>query len=412
MSRVSINVLSALIVLVLGLCCVVVQAQDREKYLISAKAGGINMVSGDVTMRRQGKTEWQRLTAKDSLLSGAVVKTGADGRIEVLLNPGSYMRVAENSEFELTDAALENLRIKLTKGSAIIEATGRSGADVSTEIITPQTKISIVKNGIYRINILPTGSTELLVRKGKVMTGSGTLTEVKDGRKAVFSGGNTEIVKFDKKDQDAFDLWSKKRAETLIAANRRLSDRRMANSLMSFTSAEWGFSGRRGFGSRFGVWAYDPFMNCYTFFPFYSGWSSPYGFGYSSNFGLRWGYDVYNPWPGNNTYTPAPGGAVGGGTTPPAQPPVAPGRRPRHKVEPGDIDDPNPRQDRRVFREDRSSHRMPEDSSGGSRPAPEPVRETPTYTPRSEPTYTPERSTPNVDTPMRPRGKVQPEDPR
>ena len=46
------------------------QAQNREKYVISAKAGGINTVSGQVDVRRQGEKDWQALTAKDDLASG------------------------------------------------------------------------------------------------------------------------------------------------------------------------------------------------------------------------------------------------------------------------------------------------------------------------------------------------------
>src|SRR5689334_10473095 len=78
-----------------------VEAQNREKYVISAKAGGINQITGDVTLRREGAKSEQRLTSSDDLESGDVVSTGVDGRIEVLLNPGSYLRVGANAEFEL-----------------------------------------------------------------------------------------------------------------------------------------------------------------------------------------------------------------------------------------------------------------------------------------------------------------------
>src|SRR4051794_4928253 len=81
-----------------------VQAQTRDKYVISAKAGVVNLSSGDVTVRREGIKGERRLTSKDDLESGDIVSTGVGGRMEMLLNPGSYMRVDENSEFELTDA--------------------------------------------------------------------------------------------------------------------------------------------------------------------------------------------------------------------------------------------------------------------------------------------------------------------
>ena len=46
-------------------------------------------------------------------LNGDAVRTGLDGRVEMLLNPGSYMRVGENSEFELADNSLNNLEVRL-----------------------------------------------------------------------------------------------------------------------------------------------------------------------------------------------------------------------------------------------------------------------------------------------------------
>src|ERR1044072_608869 len=78
-------------------------AQNREKYVITARAGGVNAVTGRASMRPHGNAEWQQLTIKEDLEAGDVVKTGLDGRVEMLLNPGSYMRVGEHSEFELAE---------------------------------------------------------------------------------------------------------------------------------------------------------------------------------------------------------------------------------------------------------------------------------------------------------------------
>jgi len=81
----------------------------RDKFVISAKAGGVNAVTGRATVRSHGNTEWQQLTIKEDLETGDVVRTGLDGRVEMLLNPGCYMRIGENSEVELADNSLENL---------------------------------------------------------------------------------------------------------------------------------------------------------------------------------------------------------------------------------------------------------------------------------------------------------------
>ncbi|MCA1558616.1 MAG: FecR family protein, partial [Acidobacteria bacterium] len=118
MKRKYLSILSflALLVCLTAVGVATTSAQTRDKYVVSAKAGGINFVSGNVTVLRKGTSTNLAVTDEDNLESGDVVTTGTGGRVEVLLNPGSYMRVAENSEFELTDASIDHLRIKLLSG--------------------------------------------------------------------------------------------------------------------------------------------------------------------------------------------------------------------------------------------------------------------------------------------------------
>src|SRR6185503_2155824 len=96
------------------------QAQNREKHVISAKAGGVNAVSGRVMVTRSGQGP-QLLSNQDDLKSGDLVTTGVNSQTEILLNPGSYLRVAENSELVLSDSSLDNLLVRLNRGSVIIE---------------------------------------------------------------------------------------------------------------------------------------------------------------------------------------------------------------------------------------------------------------------------------------------------
>src|ERR1041384_7665381 len=96
---------------------------QRDARLISARAGGVNFVTGEVVWTPAGRNITEALAADDELNSGDLVKTGDDGRVEVLLNPGSYLRVGANAEFELSDASLDHLTLKLKRGAARIEAT-------------------------------------------------------------------------------------------------------------------------------------------------------------------------------------------------------------------------------------------------------------------------------------------------
>src|SRR2546430_3620887 len=278
--------------------------QNRERFGISAKAGGINSVIGRVLVKRTGQSSQQDLSAKDDLTSGDVVTTKGGSRVEVLLNPGSYLRVTENSELELTDNSLTNLQLKLIKGSAIIEATGTDDLRLQIGIVTEQSRFTIVRRGVYRINVLP-GSTELLVQKGRVLV-DGQQAMIKGGTKVTFNKGSSFTAKLTKKDRDEFDAWSKERGEFLARANERLSIRTL-NSYLFDSGWESGFYS----SSRFGLWTYSPFAGGFTFFPFRYGWSSPYGHNYG-----RCGWLGYGFGGGNGYFGPIivgyPGGGYGG----------------------------------------------------------------------------------------------------
>jgi hypothetical protein len=298
------------VVLVLGLTANSF-AQNREKFVISAKAGGINAVTGQASVHAKGQSEWQQLMITDDLDAGDRVKTASDGRVEILLNPGTYLRMGGNSEVELSNNSLDNLQVRLLRGTAIVEATGADGLELNIGISTPHTKLAIVRHGLYRLNVIPEDATELIVRKGRVLLKDST-TKVKGGNKVIFSATSVSVAKLtseEKKDKDSVEAWSKDRAETLAKANRRITDRMMTSAFASWT----GF-GRYGFRSS-GFWFYSPINRCYTFLPFGFGWGSPYGNHYSRSiyFGPRHYYYPRNPtiWSGDGSGSSSSGGSTG-----------------------------------------------------------------------------------------------------
>lgn len=306
--------------------------QNREKFVISAKAGGVNSISGQAEVRSAPSADWQLLNVTEDLSAGDAVRTGRDGLVEMLLNPGAYFRVAENSEFQLTNNSLEALEIKLISGTAIIEATGSADTELAINITTPHAKMVIVRRGLYRVNVLPGSATELIVRKGRVLLAD-THTRIKSGNKVIFNSTSFSVAKLEGADKkkDSFEGWSKERAGTLAEANQRLS----AGSLNGFLSTHNSWSDQFSTGAN-GVWFYNARYGCFTFLPFLFGWDSPYGSNYSSTFyfggygggyGWRGGRIITNPPTGGATSNPGNGngssGASGVTRTPlPQRPPT------------------------------------------------------------------------------------------
>jgi hypothetical protein len=321
----SLLMVSILSVVFILLCSTANLAQTRDKFVISSKAGGINAITGQASVHSRGDSSWNQLMITDDLNSGDRVRTSSDGRVEILLNPGSYLRLGGDSEVEMSDNTLANLELRLLRGTAIVEATGADGIELNINISTPHTKLAIVRQGLYRVSVVPGDATELIVRKGRVVLGD-SHTKVKGGNKVVFSATNVLVAKLtkeEKKQTEEVDVWSKQRGDTLAKANRRITDRMLRSAFASYTDFDpfW--------RSRQGLWFYNTRAGCYTFLPYFYGWGSPYGSSYSTSI-----YAGYTP-SGWSNRPMSNGGSYGGGQPTssggtssggnrPAPPPAAP----------------------------------------------------------------------------------------
>lgn len=270
----------AISVLFTAIFAIDVYAQaSNSQYVISAKAGGVNYISGDVKMTRKDTTETLLVSTQDTLENGDQIQTGPDGRAEILLNPGSYLRLSENSILELTDTSFDSLRVKLRSGAAIVEVAGDDDELAPVELKIADAIVLFDKKGVYRVDYREPAIATIRIQKGLARING---DEIGDGKEIVIDRG--KIIgtgKFDKKEQDSFDLWSATRAERLAEANKKLSD-----DAVSRLSSRYGkdlFSRRRGFS---GYWLFDPLFGSRTFLPYYSGWSSPYGHRYRRGFGV------------------------------------------------------------------------------------------------------------------------------
>jgi hypothetical protein len=313
--------------LILVCCGAIVSAQSaKDSFVIYAKAGRVNLVSGSAKAHPAAGGTEKVLAVSDELQNGDIVNTGADARLEVLLSPGSFLRVADNTEFRMESTNLEDIRFELKRGSAVIETGGGPDDVLRIAVDLPAGEVVIDRRGVYRLNV-DGARNALLVINGRA-TIQPAMIEVKEGRSWVANGSAAEpVAKFDKKaKRDALDAWSRERAEYLAKANRSLDNRQVANSYDGFNafnnfdlitrfSGFWLFSSRRGYCM---FVPFDPWS-----------WQSAYGYNYSV--GYYWNRDIRNPFEGNprtdptivtptkvNDIGPPPAGPVRTGGTKPA----------------------------------------------------------------------------------------------
>src|SRR5262249_19854917 len=80
------------------------------QYMISAKAGLINFVDGQANVQLH-----------QQVAAGMPIETGPRSHVEMLLNPGTFLRVGERSSVVLDSVELTNISVRVVAGAALIE---------------------------------------------------------------------------------------------------------------------------------------------------------------------------------------------------------------------------------------------------------------------------------------------------
>jgi hypothetical protein len=267
-------------------------AEEKSRNLVSVQAGGVNMARGEVRYRADGR-EWLPLAEGADLHSGCRVRTGDQARAEILLNPGSYVRLWSNTEFAFLDTSIESLKMELLQGSAILEVAGdKNEALAYMSVITPHYEFAIIRSGVFRFDVNSAGTATVSVEKGRLLTLAG---EVREGRRVVAGNGATVISSFDKEPPDRFAEWSKSRAKDLVTASNKQLKGPISSGYSQYASSSWYSPSslallRFPLRPCYGFWAYNPFLSAYTYLPdgpdSCSAFYSPYG----------WDYRFYNPY--------------------------------------------------------------------------------------------------------------------
>ncbi|MFL6373978.1 MAG: FecR domain-containing protein [Pyrinomonadaceae bacterium] len=250
-------------------------AQEQGRYVVSARAGGVNFIRGQVSVTRAAGDR-STLLRQDTIEVGDEVSTGDEAYAEVLLDPGSYLRVAPGSRFRFASTSLDNVKVELLSGSAIFEIN--SDDNFALSVSTPATTLILNRSGIYRLDLAPPPG-ELEVIKGRVLIGS---TELTSGRRLKLEAGATP-EKFDAKHLDAFAAWSDSRAKEIAKIMDAVEAEALNNSLTnSYASNTWGY---RSFYS--GLWVWDSHYSYGFFLPF-SGHHHQWSYGYCRRDPFDW----------------------------------------------------------------------------------------------------------------------------
>jgi hypothetical protein len=194
--------------------------------VISVMGGFIHHVEGEVFLENR---PLQQTPAEFlHVLDGQRLRT-ADGRAELLLTPGGFLRLGPHSEIEMIAAGLGRARLRVTGGSAIVELLSVYDKD-SLAVLAGDGEVRFPKAGLYRVNATGPPATLQVIRGKAVVLSGDSKRDLKGKQELALSGiDSAAVVKFDPKQKDPLDEWNQTRADTLAksARNSKADDARM-----------------------------------------------------------------------------------------------------------------------------------------------------------------------------------------
>jgi hypothetical protein len=305
-------------------------AVSSAQSVTSAHSGTLHYFEGDISV--DGTPVQTKAARFSDIREQSVLSTGL-GRAEVLLTPGVFLRIGENSSIKMLDNRLISTRVEIISGNVIVESDDpqMSIKDSPVSLIYKDYEIRLVKHGLLEISTDPAqmkvynGEAVVDIAGGNIGSGAANnRATVKEGRLLNFSAALL-TENFNAKVGDDLYIWARDRSQSISAAN--MSSARSINSggygsgygngfrdssgygLGSGFGSGYGYGG--GYGGGLGGWNsgwyYNPYLDMFTYVPGAGTYWNAFGYGFFSPGTI---YDYYSP----SSYWYGGGGARGTGS--------------------------------------------------------------------------------------------------
>jgi len=241
----------------------------------TARPGTINYVEGQASLNDQPLTSRSVGTAE--IAPGQTVST-MNGKAEVLLTPGVFLRLGDNSAVTMVSPDLTKTEVQIDRGTAEVEV---DQLYKQNELLIDQgpAQAKLLKNGLYEFNL---AANTIRVFDGEAAVSPSQSARkwitVKDHHQLAINGepGKTQDFNGEQAaNNDPLYAWSKLRADYLGQANLNLAEE---------------YAGAPGFDPG---WFWDPGLYAYTWLPGDGLFWSPFGYGFYSPLYLYGGGSIY-----------------------------------------------------------------------------------------------------------------------
>jgi hypothetical protein len=219
-------------------------AQEFKRFMSGPKAGFVNAVHGQANVRLHEVVQPRRS-----------IETGPASYVELLLAPGSFLRLDGNSAVIIESNSLNDATVRVSSGAVLLESAVVD-AQLRTNVIVGPRKTRIGSVGLYRFTSdtarVLAGSLQIDIDSNglgyRIGKGRQIVTEVDAYKESDIPAGQ---------DPDGLDRWSALRSYEVAAANF-LSDYGDVRPNFFLFRSQW---------PNDAAWIYSPRLNGFTFLP-------------------------------------------------------------------------------------------------------------------------------------------------
>jgi hypothetical protein len=228
-----------------------------------ARPGTVNYAEGQVTL--DGSAIGAKQIGQMEVDPGHVLQT-ANGKAEMLLTPGVFLRLGENSAVKMVSPSLIDTRVELLHGEALLEVD-QIQKENNLNVVDHDIPVRIEKQGVYDFQANP---PTVAVYDGKAVAQVNDRSiEVGKNKELALDAVNPKLKpqKFDRHQTDELYAWSKLRSGYLADVNASSAQMIFVNS-----PGWWAGTG----------WYWNPWFSTWAFVPGSGFLYSPFGYSFYS----------------------------------------------------------------------------------------------------------------------------------
>lgn len=286
------------------------EVNEADDYDVKARVVRISAISGEVNLKRDGNTDWERAMLNFPLVEGNTISTGRDSSVEIQIDARNFVRLGSNSILRIVTLRDEGVALSVVEGTASIRLAKFDRDREYFEVDAPKTTLAAEKKGLYRIDVSPEGRVRLTARDGgraRIYSETSGFA-LRDGRTAelILDGDNAGDWEFvASSGPDSWDNW--------VYERERYLAQRLRYDVQYYDSFVWGAEDLDAYGdwtyaNDYG-WIWRPHTtvinNYYNWAPNRYGrwtWCPPYGWTWVGNEPWGWAPYHYGRWVYHNNY--------------------------------------------------------------------------------------------------------------